>query len=305
MRIFIGAIFILFLLTWFCCTGNDESDEQYADLNNDDDASSNIPDDTTDDDDVADDDDFESHDYDLTGSCPAGMTKVPGGKVTVLYEGERWGGADSKSVKIDTFCVDKYEASQPDADLGDQGSWIGEGEVPEAKSVKGVMPWSGISHTDAAAACEKAGKRLLTLAQWQMAFSGPFARLWPWGDTWDWANTCGTNQMEFGKYPTGLCCYKLCPGGFCYRVCDMVGSVAEWVSNYWDEECYGQEQVMIAGGSTNIFNTQLNQQAEDPESPGCWLFQEYALHRAGVHHHNRTDIFSDDGFRCATDPQEL
>ncbi len=241
--------------------------------------------------------------------CPADMAFVPGGLTTVVYSGERWGGTVEETETVDDFCIDVYEASQPDATAESMGSWDGISAVPAAQSVAGVLPWVTISWDNAKLACAASGKRLATLAEWQTAYSGYDGAAWPWGsDAYDpdLAATCWINVATAPPfaYPTGGCCYENCDGGSCFTVCDMLGNIAESVDGYWDEECYGQDQVLCAGAGIVSWDS-TNYQEEDPEKPGCWKFVTFAQRRFGLHHHLPTDAWlQDDGFRCAKSPED-
>jgi len=74
--------------------------------------------------------------------CPEGMEFVPGGVTEVVYSGERWGGTVYEEQWVDDFCMDRYEASQPDASKTSAGSWTGTGPIPPAQSRSGVLPWT-------------------------------------------------------------------------------------------------------------------------------------------------------------------
>jgi formylglycine-generating enzyme required for sulfatase activity len=121
--------------------------------------------------------------------------------------------------------------------------------------------------------------------------------MWPWGEQWE-EHGCHAGTGEFGSFPTGGCCFSQCVEDTCFEVCDFVGNVSEWVADFWDEECYGDTQVMIAGGPSHVEPDQHNGYQEDPEAPGCWLMDQYGLYRPGLHHHTKTTAFDDDGFRC-------
>ncbi len=231
------------------------------------------------------------------------MTLVPGATVNVLYRGNRWDGEGDVQIPNAPFCIDSYEASQPDATATAIGSWQEQAKPPPATSRRGVLPWTSVSWENARAACESAGKRLPTLAEWQMAFSGASGDLWPWGNTLK-ANRCNVANPS-GPRPTGACCFTICED-WCYNVCDMVGNVSEWVSDYWDRDCYGETQVSIAGGAygneyffphTDVPNGNI--QRPDPARPGCWVMSNYGLDRSGLHAHARSFGAPDDGFRCA------
>jgi len=228
-----------------------------------------------------------------------GMTFIPGGCSVVVRYGKRWGGFYRDNVCIDSFCIDKYEASQPDATKNFRGSWNAGKKIGPAQSVYGVLPWTEISYNDAMEACAKAGKRLPTLAQWQTAFSGWDGALWPWGEQWR-DNNCYVD-MASGINPTGGCCECVKFGDACFEVCDMVGNVSEWIEGYWCEHCFNDEQVLVAGGAAHISHTCVNSQILDPHNPECWVFSSYSQRRSGLHHHDRMTGFHDDGFRCVMD----
>ncbi|MBZ0270647.1 formylglycine-generating enzyme family protein [bacterium] len=241
--------------------------------------------------------------------CPGGMAFVPGGPVTVMFEGERWDGVAYEETTVGDFCIDRYEASQPDATASSPGSWSYGDQTPAAASRAGVMPWTTVPHAVAMQACERAGKRLPTLAEWQLAYSGPDPYAYPWGNEWE-DRRCRVGQANVDDVaPTGACCVRVCghpapgdePGG--YAVCDMVGNVSEMLSTPWDESCFGDLHIMLAGGSARDTPELRNVQESMLERPGCFWFQEYGLSRAGLHHHPRIPPTgnSDDGFRCAMD----
>jgi formylglycine-generating enzyme required for sulfatase activity len=237
-------------------------------------------------------------------SCTNGMTLVPGGTVTVIYRGERWDGECADEVRVEPFCIDTYEASRPDATAGFKGRWSASMQTPAATSRPGVLPWT-TSWNEAREACARAGKRLPTLAEWQMAFSGSDGAPWPWGDELI-ANSCVTGSNSEVS-PTGNCCFDICED-WCFRVCDMVGNVSEWVSDQWDPESGGDAEFMVAGGSYNISyfydfpngrQSARNIQIPDPRKPGCWKTIGYGLDRSALHVHAPTSSLEDDGFRCA------
>ncbi len=69
------------------------------------------------------------------------------------------------------YCIDKYEASMPNANSTHMGNSteISNRNSPgnmEAQSVKGVVPWVDISQINARTACENAGKHLCTDEEW-------------------------------------------------------------------------------------------------------------------------------------------
>src|SRR3989339_104030 len=62
------------------------------------------------------------------------------------------------------FCIDKWEASRPDATDSSMGS-----DTSMAISQAGVIPWVSISQIDSRTACNNAGKRLCSDEEWLAA----------------------------------------------------------------------------------------------------------------------------------------
>jgi hypothetical protein len=81
-----------------------------------------------------------------------------------------------------TFCIDRYEASRPDATATSTGTLTG-----AAQCKAGVIPWMGwpLTQAEAATACALADKRLCTEAEWKMACSGPQQTVYGYGNGYD------------------------------------------------------------------------------------------------------------------------
>jgi hypothetical protein len=158
--------------------------------------------------------------------CPAGMAHVTSGGVDV--------------------CVDDYEAalegwtfSEP---LPDDGSV--DATKLRAKPAKGVKPQVNVSEVEAQAACQNAGKRLCTEAEWTAACRGPQQTAYPYGNEHipGACNDGGTSPVKNGntsklddpklaEAPNGIANggqFERCvtPDG----IHDMHGNVHEWVS---------------------------------------------------------------------------
>ncbi len=83
------------------------------------------------------------------------------------------------------FCIDRWEASRPDATAETQGALVG-----RAESRPGVIPWHVFAMNQDAlrtftAACQAAGKRLCTPAEWSAVCTGPTPTRYFFGDVWD------------------------------------------------------------------------------------------------------------------------
>ena len=107
-------------------------------------------------------------------ACPQDMVLVP---------------ADPDLGIAADFCMDRYEASRPDATAEDMGA-----DTSLATSRSGVLPWyvNPVSLDDLTvfeAACSAAGKRLCGKQEWFAACTGPEDLIYSFGDVFD-LETC-------------------------------------------------------------------------------------------------------------------
>lgn len=137
----------------------------------------------------------------------------------------------------ETFCIDLFEASRPDATEGSAGS-----DASRATSRKGVLPWQVTSNAEAENACRAAGKRLCTPTEWELACKGPKKTTYGYGDSYE-AKTCNGidafPEWEFHLAPTGS--FTGCTNG--WGVHDLNG-------NLWEHVAGGSEKT-IRGGAYN------------------------------------------------------
>ena len=169
------------------------------------------------------------------------------------------------------FCIDKYEASRPDA----AGTTMG-ADTSMAVSRAGVIPWYVNPMTEDAfdemkAAAAAAGKRLCTAAEWTAACSGTSALTYAFGNTFDplacncidsfCADYCADTGIPAGECDTGMNCGSIygcfhivatgefsgCRSG--QGVFDLNGNVWEIVISPTDPRGYE-----IRGGSFNEAN---------------------------------------------------
>ncbi len=84
----------------------------------------------------------------------------------------------------DLFCIDRYEASRPDATTASTGS-----DESRATSRSGVQPWKVTTKSEAETACEAAGKRLCTEDEWYTTCIGPSETAYAYGDEYE-PTTC-------------------------------------------------------------------------------------------------------------------
>lgn len=91
--------------------------------------------------------------------------------------------------RVDDFCVDRWEAHL----VGESPYEVPTGGI--AASAGGVVPQGYISGAVASAACQNAGKRLCTDAEWLRACQGPTPTAFPYGDVYD-PNACNDSRPE-------------------------------------------------------------------------------------------------------------
>jgi hypothetical protein len=139
------------------------------------------------------------------------------------------------------FCIDRYEASRPDA------TDIFEGVDPSAsKSVSGVIPWQVSDNATAEAACQASGKRLCTPEEWLLACEGPDHTIYAYGDAYE-PTTC--NGIDaFGPWPEYWLFHLMPTGSF--PGCTNEWGVYDINGNLWEHTAEGSDMT-IRGGAFN------------------------------------------------------
>jgi formylglycine-generating enzyme required for sulfatase activity len=161
-------------------------------------------------------------------------------------------------VYLDTFYIDRYEATEAQyaAFLNALGQHLFACDGHDCILLEGEsrMSFSNPSHIrkvgtqyvvdpgyedypvnrvywyGAQAYCHWLGKRLPTEAEWEKAARGTDGRLYPWGNEWD------VEKARYGAplQPVGSDPFDVSP----YGVIDMLGSVKEWVFDWYDPDYY-------------------------------------------------------------------
>jgi formylglycine-generating enzyme required for sulfatase activity len=152
--------------------------------------------------------------------------------------------APARRVCLDAFYIDRSEVTIAEYRLCVSSGACAEvaRRYPEADRPDD-HPIDGVTWDQAAAYCRWAGKRLPTEAEWERAARGPIAdgRRWPWGsvpprcdqavgpgrEVW---RDCPERPHNF-PHTSPVCSHP--NGNTAEGLCDVVGNVAEWVSDWF------------------------------------------------------------------------
>jgi len=110
-----------------------------------------------------------------------------------------------------SFCIDLYEASRPDATDRSSGT-----DNSYATSRKGVLPWLVKSHREADEACRNAGKRLCTSSEWYFACAGKENLVYSYGNNYD-PKVCNGIDTFCNCDDPNCSNLKVCPYPHCYN----------------------------------------------------------------------------------------
>jgi len=137
----------------------------------------------------------------------------------------------------DAYCIDRYEASRPDATETSYGK-----DGSRAMSVAGVLPWPIADNQTAELACAASGKRLCTAEEWQNACRGPDSTIYAYGDVYDPSICNGIDtfgRSSFHPTPTGA-----------FPDCTNEWGVYDLNGNFWEHTAAGSDMT-VRGGAFN------------------------------------------------------
>jgi len=200
-------------------------------------------------------------------------------------------------VKIDgAWCIDRYEASRPDATASTFGQ-----DTSRATSRPGVLPWFPVDRPIALAACGSAGKRLCTAVELEQVCRGPAGTAYAYGATYEPSTCNGIDTFCYCDAPAcaalSPCPYPRCydrtpeglPGGCgaafgvrptgSFPGCVNAHGVYDLNGNVWELVDTGTEASWFKGGAYNCLDSRT-------------------LHRCDGLYQNVTAR----GFRCCAEP---
>jgi gamma-glutamyl hercynylcysteine S-oxide synthase len=184
---------------------------------------------------------------------PSDMVLVPGTKfsytVTTGEDFLPYPDVSKKTVKIDTFLIDRYPVTnllyweflmnsgyRPQDTTRFLRHWAG-GKFRQGQE---KFPVVNLSYEDMEAYARWAGKRLPTEAEWQLAAQGTDGRKWPWGNEFHGAlcNNSFARSTPVDAFPKGQSMYG---------AVDMVGNVWQMTADMYFNGSYYLS--VIRGGS--------------------------------------------------------
>jgi len=203
-------------------------------------------------------------------------------------------GCPAGMAHVDTFCVDRFEAS-----LAGWSPYVHPGSAQvRAVSLRGAVPQAYISQTEASAACVAAGKRLCTDAEWLRACQGPQMTTYPYGNT---------------RMP-GTCNDARTP----HPAAELYGTTDSWIYSHLDSPCINQlaNSVALTGSHTGCITAEgafdmmgnVHEWTADPAGTlrGCYYVDTVlngngCLYATTAHDTSYWDYST--GFRCCADSQ--
>jgi formylglycine-generating enzyme required for sulfatase activity len=147
-------------------------------------------------------------------------------------------------------------------------------------------PVVGVSWYEAAAYCAWAGGRLPTEAEWERAARGPKSAIYPWGDQPPLDHSHANYDSNVGS-PTPIGLYPA--GNSVEGLCDLLGNVLEWCSDWYDP--YGDGRQDNPTGPTSGEAKILR--------GGSWARNPWSIRVSSRNRSEPTTRTNAIGFRCA------
>lgn len=174
------------------------------------------------------------------GRPPEGMVLIPAGEFLMGGEDGLPDARPLHRIFLSSFWIDRYEVTNAEYRQCVQG---GACVPPKDQAVfddpqHAGHPVTNVTWAQARAYCQWKGRRLPTEAEWEKAARGTDGRRYPWGNSEEGIKKIKESLGRVGAngtVPVGSQAEQVSP----YGVYDLVGSVWEWVKDWYAEEYYG------------------------------------------------------------------
>jgi formylglycine-generating enzyme required for sulfatase activity len=170
---------------------------------------------------------------------PEAMVLVPAGDFLMGAEDGLPDARPQRRVFVSSYWIDRYEVTNAEYRQCVQS---GACQVPKDQTSfddpqHAQHPVTNVTWAQARAYCQWRGRRLPTEAEWEKAARGTDGRRYPWGNSEDGIKRLKESQARAstnGTVQVGSQAEQLSP----YGVYDVVGSVWEWVKDWYAEDYY-------------------------------------------------------------------
>jgi formylglycine-generating enzyme required for sulfatase activity len=171
---------------------------------------------------------------------PEGMVVIPAGEFLMGAEDGLQDARPIHRVYLTSYWFDKYEVTNAQYRQCIEGGGCTPPKDRQAFDDPQRLqhPVTNITWSQARSFCEWQGKRLPTEAEWEKAARGTDGRRYPWGNS----GKVVKNRMKNGELTAGSNGTE--PVGFqtstvsAYGVFDLIGSVSQWVKDWYAEDFY-------------------------------------------------------------------
>lgn len=168
------------------------------------------------------------------------MALVPAGEFVMGAEELLPDARPVHRVFVSSFWIDRYQVTNAQyrkcVDAG--GCLPPKDRQAYDEAERAQHPVTNVTWTQARAYCQWKGKRLPTEAEWEKAARGTDARRYPWGNGNDVIKirlkSGEIRTVSNGTEPVGSQVVTVSP----YGIHDLVGSVSEWVKDWYGEDFY-------------------------------------------------------------------
>jgi formylglycine-generating enzyme required for sulfatase activity len=173
-------------------------------------------------------------------SLPEGMVLIPAGEFLMGAEDGLPDAQPLHRVYLSSYWVDKYEVTNSQYKQCVEGGGCTPPKDRQAFNdpQRAQHPVTNVTWSQARAYCQWKGKRLLSEAEWEKAARGTDGRRYPWGNSEESIKSRrGNGEVKAatnGTEQVGSQANSVSP----YGVRDLVGSVSEWVKDWYAEDFY-------------------------------------------------------------------